>query len=104
MKILLIVVAFCFATNARSQIQMDKVSHFAVGGVIGGLGYSVAHKVSDKKWLPFTTGIALGFTTGIAKEVYDRRKYNPPLKESLKDIGWTTLGSGIACLTLRICF
>ena len=83
---------------------MDKISHIAVGGCIAGLSYSITNNLTDKKWVPSAVGISFALGAAVAKEVRDRKLYNSPMNESMKDIAFTTLGAGLACLTLTISF
>jgi hypothetical protein len=104
MKKIFVTAALFFAGKASAQLQMDKISHLAVGGCIGGFSYSLTHKLTQNRWAPATVGMTLAFGTAVAKEIRDRRVYGSPMNESLKDVAFTTLGAGLACLTLRFTF
>jgi hypothetical protein len=82
--------------------SMDKISHFTTGATISGFTYCVMSNTSYKKAVTYS--IVIATAAGIGKEIYDIKKYNSPLKESIKDLGWTTLGASVAAFTLRITF
>lgn len=104
MKKLFTIAALLLASRVSAQLPMDKISHTAVGGCIGGLSYSLTQKFTQNRWAPATVGMTLAFGTAVAKEIRDRRVYGSPMNESMKDIAFTTLGAGLACITLKICF
>ena len=103
MKKLIIILAM-FSMKASAQVQMDKISHIAVGGCIGGLTYSISTKLTESKWKPTAFAIGTAMVVSVGKELIDRKLYNSPLNESAKDIGYTLLGAGLACLTLKVSF
>lgn len=82
--------------------NQDKISHFAVGSTISTFSYCGFYKLTKSKkksfWLSFGTSTLIG----VGKEVYDRKKYNSPIKESAKDLGVTVLGGFLTSFTLRI--
>jgi hypothetical protein len=103
MKKIIIILAL-FAGKASAQIQVDKISHLAVGGCIGGFSYCLGNNLGLSKKNNIAIGVGLSFATAVAKEVRDRKLYSSPINESIKDISYTTLGAGLACLTLSFTF
>lgn len=103
MKRIIITALLLAAGSAKAQ-TIDKISHTAVGGCIAGFGYSITHKFTQNRYAPATVAMTLAIGTAVAKEIRDRRVYGSPVNESMKDIAFTTLGAGLACFTLKICF
>jgi hypothetical protein len=100
----LIIIAALFAGKASAQIQMDKVSHMAVGGCIGGFTYCLGTKLTDSKWKPTTLALTTTLAISVGKELHDKRLYNSSRQESFKDISYTMLGAALSCITLKITF
>lgn len=101
-KYLCLLILFA-AVGANAQ-SMDKISHTAVGGCIGGFTYCLAKSLKTNDKVAVGSALTFSFAAAAIKEVRDRRLYNSPINESMKDIGYTIFGSALACLTLKITF
>lgn len=66
-------------------IPQDKANHFIYGAVIFTLGNA---------WLGTENGILLALFFAIGKEMYDALDHKP----DWKDVLWTMIGAGVACL------
>lgn len=103
MKKALFLILIFTVCSAKAQ-TMDKISHTAVGGCIGGFTYCLSKGIGLNDKVAIGSALTFSFASAAIKEVRDRRLYNSPLNESIKDISYTMLGSALACVTLKITF
>jgi hypothetical protein len=75
--------------------QMDKAKHFAAGGTITAISYTLIYKKTKSHPKSLLLGMASGIIAGVAKEVYD------PVFEK-KDILATALGSVSVGITIDL--
>lgn len=93
-----LIILLLFSFNLYSQTQQNKLLYFGVGyGVSSAL--ILVSKKNDYKY-PYFMGFVGGTLTGMTKQLYDSYVTNGSINGL--DVLSSTLGSGIACLTLRI--
>jgi hypothetical protein len=106
MKTIIMTIALMVITSLQSQNLLvkhqDKVLHFTVGSTLSTFSYCGFYKLTKSKKEDFWLSFGISTLMGVGKELYDRKKYNSPIKESAKDLGATMLGGFLAAFTLKI--
>lgn len=85
------------STVGRTQIQTDKALHFSAGYVIGATTTALTSK--QKPIVSISAGFLAGTLVGVGKELYDAQGHGTP---SFKDALWTSIGSGLGSVTVRV--
>lgn len=88
---------FLLSTVGHSQIKTDKVAHFGIGYAIGATTTALTSK--QKPIVSISAGFLAGTLVGVGKELYDAQGHGTP---SFKDALWTSIGSGLGSVTIRI--
>lgn len=86
------------ASAQLPQIHPDKVKHFGVGALVSGSAQTLAYQITGNRGKSMLIGFGAGMVAGIAKECYDMTGRGTP---SFKDALWTTIGAGVASISLR---
>lgn len=101
-KTLIIALAITFgAFKASAQLpalHVDKVKHFGMGALISGSAQTLAYQITGNRGKSMLIGFGTGMVAGIAKECWDMTGRGVP---SFKDALWTTIGAGVASVSLR---
>lgn len=95
MKTLIFCVLFTF--TGHSQLQTDKALHFSAGYIIGTTTTALTSK--QNPIVSISAGFLAGTLVGVGKELYDKQGNGTP---SFKDALWTSIGSGLGSVTVRI--
>ena len=100
MKTLVTIIILILPLFGNSQIQPDKVKHFAVGTALSGASSFAALQFGADKKEAFIIGFGIGMAAGIAKEVYDMEtgKGTP----STADMLWTIAGAAVGSVSVSI--
>ncbi len=98
-SLLLICIVISLFFNAESQIQKDKLQHFAVGAGISLFVSETVFQITENRTKSVLIGFGVGSVSGALKEVYDSTGRGTP---EMKDFLWTTLGSSLSSLTFVI--
>ncbi len=97
-KFISVILLMLFSFNVSSQTQQDRLIYFGVGYGVTGITILLSKKYEYKH--PYAIGFVTGTLVGVTKQLYD--SYFIDGKISGVDILATTIGSGVACLSLRI--
>ncbi len=99
--IILITMGVVFNNQSiHSQIQEDKVLHFAAGAVSGAAGALIASKISKRNRFWTVTGsVAASLAAGLAKEAIDKSNGG---KWDNGDLGATVLGGAVVGVSIEI--
>lgn len=92
-----LIVFVLLTTVGHSQIQTDKVAHFGIGYAIGATTTALTSK--QKPIVSISAGFLAGTLVGVGKEIYDKQGHGTP---SFKDALWTSIGSGLGSVTIRV--
>jgi hypothetical protein len=97
-KFFLTILLLSFSFNVYSQTQQNRLLYFGVGYGVSSMITLISQK-NDYKY-PYAMGFVGGTLTGMTKQLYD--SYVTSGSVNGVDVLSSALGSGIACLTLRI--
>jgi hypothetical protein len=90
--------AFKASAQLPTAIHIDKVKHFGMGALIAGSAQTLAYQITGNRGKSMLIGFGTGMVAGIAKECWDMTGRGCP---SFKDALWTTIGAGVASVSLR---
>lgn len=72
MKIIILIVAFCYLSNCNAQfISEDDLLHFGSGAIISGATYAIVYGKTKNKKKAFWYSLGASTLIGLSKEIYD---------------------------------
>jgi uncharacterized protein YfiM (DUF2279 family) len=99
-KLLSLLLAFGYLSNAQMLKQTDKQLHFLAGSTISAATYSLTYANTKSKKKAFIYSVASGVVAGTIKELIDSQKQGN--RFDAKDLQATVLGSLSVSITLEI--
>ena len=101
MKYLFILFLISFNLNAQFLLEHDKQLHIGGTYIISSATSSYVLNKTDNRSKALLIGFGVGFTAGLAKEIWDINYGNPSVEDLVADAIGSALGSVVVTIPLQ---